>query len=126
MNNYHSLIIVKQLNILTFMVWPIRQRSRMNKFTRNIKIYFEPMVWAASLIALFFMVPSSSHFTLCPLANLGFDFCPGCGLGHSIHYAMWFDFAQSFSSHPLGIVAILIILHRIYKLILKPLKYSQS
>ena len=87
---------------------------------------FELLFWLTALVLLFFMVPANMHFTLCPLSNLGFDFCPGCGLGHSIHYAMWFDFAQSFSSHPLGIIALFIILYRISQLIIKPLKYSQS
>src|SRR5690606_41481389 len=45
----------------------------------------EALFWAVALIALAFYQPAAqNHFTLCPLSNLGFDFCPGCGLGKSI------------------------------------------
>jgi len=84
----------------------------------NLELIF----WIAALVILFVIEPSQVHFTLCPISNLGFDFCPGCGLGHSIHYALRLNFQDSFMSHPLGIFAILIIIYRIFKLIFKPLK----
>ncbi len=83
---------------------------------------FELSFWITALILLFVIEPSGEHFTLCPISNLGFNFCPGCGLGHSIHHAMWFDFGNSFASHPLGIAAFIIIVLRIFKLIFKPIK----
>jgi hypothetical protein len=94
----------------------------MNRTILFFRKNFELIFWVSALVLLFTMVPSTEHFTLCPLANLGLSFCPGCGIGHSIHEAMWFDFSASFSSHPLGIFALIIILFRIIKLILKPLK----
>ena len=63
------------------------------------------------------MNTEGAHFTLCPIKNLGFDFCPGCGIGHSIHYAMTLNIRESFLHHPLGFFALLILLTRIFKLI---------
>jgi len=81
-------------------------------------INLEAAVWILSLIfLLLFPIGSESHFTLCPLKNLGFSFCPGCGLGKSIHYLFIFDFESSFASHPLGIFALIIIVIRIISLI---------
>ena len=94
----------------------------MNRVVEFIKKNFELLFWVTALVLLFTMVPSSSHFTLCPLANLGFSFCPGCGIGHAVHHAMWLRFTASFAAHPLGIFALIIILFRIIKLILKPIK----
>lgn len=79
---------------------------------------FEASVW---LLGLFYLAliysPSETHFTICPLANLGLDFCPGCGLGHSISYLFRGDFTSSFHSHPLGIFALIIIAFRIITII---------
>lgn len=58
-----------------------------------------------------------SHFTICPLANLGLDFCPGCGLGESISLIFRGKFSDSFSAHPLGFIALIIIPLRIFTLI---------
>lgn len=80
---------------------------------KNLELCF----WVSAIIFLFFLEPSAGHFTLCPINNLGFSFCPGCGLGHSIHYALRLNFSESFSHHPLGIIAIIIIFSRIIKLI---------
>lgn len=57
------------------------------------------------------------HFTFCILKLSGFNFCPGCGLGHSISYFFHGNIQASLSSHPLGIFAVIIILLRIFKLI---------
>jgi hypothetical protein len=92
------------------------------KIVTFFKDHLELLFWITGLVMLFFINPVSQHFSLCPLSNLGFDFCPGCGIGRSIHYAMWFNFAKSFAMHPLGIFALLIITFRIFKLIFHPLK----
>jgi len=56
------------------------------------------------------------HYSFCFFKFLGIKFCPGCGLGHSISFLFHGDLQRSFSAHPLGIFAVAIILHRIYKL----------
>ncbi|MBE0569972.1 MAG: DUF2752 domain-containing protein [Ignavibacteriaceae bacterium] len=61
--------------------------------------------------------PGETHFTICPLSNLGFDFCLGCGIGNSISYIFRGDFITSFHSHPVGIFALFIITLRIITII---------
>ena len=73
------------------------------------------------ILGLFYLIvinnPEAVHLTVCPISNLGFDFCPGCGLGNSISYLFRGNIEASFNSHPLGILAFLIILIRIITLI---------
>jgi Protein of unknown function (DUF2752) len=74
----------------------------------------EPFLWLAGLIFLYFINPTQTHFTFCPFKNLGINFCPGCGLGRSIHYLMHFQVQKSFECHPLGIFAFIILVHRVF------------
>ena len=79
---------------------------------------FEAVVWILGLLVLIFIhIPGETHFTICPLANLGIEFCPGCGLGNSISYLFRGDLISSFYSHPLGIFALIIIVLRIISII---------
>lgn len=87
-------------------------------FKKYFHRYFELIFWATALIALFTINPSQeSHFSLCLFKNLGLQFCPGCGLGHSISYLLHGYLKASINAHPLGIIAFLIILNRIFQLI---------
>lgn len=93
----------------------------------------EALVWIAALFYLaFFNDPFHQHFTICPLANAGFDYCPGCGLGNSISLLLNGHIAESFNAHLLGIPAVIIIIYRIFSLIkfnlkkVKPLSQSRS
>ena len=81
------------------------------------RINIELIFLIGGLIYLAFMNPSETHFSLCPMKNLGFSFCPGCGLGHSISYLFHGQIQKSFHHHPLGIFALGVILMRILKLI---------
>lgn len=72
--------------------------------------------WLIALVLLATANPHEHHFTLCPLANLGFDWCPGCGLGRSITALFHGDVKASFGHHWFGIPALLLIGHRIYQL----------
>lgn len=81
-------------------------------------ISLEGLIWISALIYLaFFNNPAEAHFTICPLSNLGFEHCPGCGLGTSISMLFRGEFPQSFDTHWLAIPALLIILYRIFSLI---------
>ena len=78
---------------------------------------FELLFWLTSLILLAGMNPENNlHYSLCIFKFLGFTFCPGCGLGHSISFLFRGDITSSIHAHPLGIFALLIITLRIYKL----------
>jgi len=80
--------------------------------------YFELIFWLTALILLALMPPSiDTHYSLCVFKFVGLNFCPGCGLGHSISYLFHGDVQASLASHPLGIFAVLIIVCRIYKLL---------
>jgi hypothetical protein len=84
---------------------------------RNFSKYFELFFWVAALVALAFTNPAGPvHFSLCPLKAMGFTWCPGCGLGHSISWLFRGDIRNSFHAHWLGIPALCLILHRIYTL----------
>ncbi|MEO8820465.1 MAG: DUF2752 domain-containing protein [Ginsengibacter sp.] len=79
--------------------------------------YFELSAWIAGLLLLAFMTPTTdTHYSFCIFKLMGINFCPGCGLGHSICYLFHGDFRASFNAHPLGLFALIVILARIYKL----------
>ena len=86
-------------------------------FLKIVNKYFELSFWVSSLTLLALMSPSTDpHFSFCVFKLLGINFCPGCGLGHSISYFFHGNIKSSFSSHPLGIFAVIVILFRVYKL----------
>lgn len=90
-------------------------------------IGLEGIIWITALIYLaFFVNPFETHFTICPLANAGFEHCPGCGLGNSISLFFNGYFKDSFNTHILGIPAVLVILHRIYSIIKFNLKKEKT
>lgn len=79
---------------------------------------FELLFWCAALVSLFLLSPSSeNHYSLCPLYNLGFDWCPGCGLGRAMHLLALGEFELSWSLHPLAGFAWIVIIFRIVELI---------
>ncbi len=99
------------------------EKSLVKSFLKKIQkiwliIGFEAAVWILGLFFLIFIhSPGDTHFTVCPFANLGFEFCPGCGLGNSISYLFQCDLSASFHAHPLGIFALIIITMRIITII---------
>ncbi|MFV0605804.1 MAG: DUF2752 domain-containing protein [Niabella sp.] len=80
-----------------------------------LKKYRETIVWASALVLLFFMDPGGHSGSLCILKNIGVNWCPGCGLGHAIHYALHLNFTQSVQEHILGIPATVIIMYQTIK-----------
>jgi len=81
------------------------------------KLPLEATIWITGLIALAIYYPAdTSHASLCVFNNLGFTFCPGCGLGRSISYLMHGEFINSLVTHPFGILAVVILLSRSLKL----------
>ncbi len=79
------------------------------------RIPYEALIWLAGLSALA-ISDGTAHFTLCPLQNLGWDFCPGCGLGRSVSLLFHGQFSASVRAHPLGIFAVIILSFRIINL----------
>ena len=88
----------------------------MNK-VRISRVPLEAAIWFTGLVMLAMLDPHGhSHFTICPLANAGLDFCPGCGLGKSITLLLHGMPVASFKAHPLGFFAVAVLIHRIYSL----------
>ncbi|MDR3626125.1 MAG: DUF2752 domain-containing protein [Ignavibacteriaceae bacterium] len=91
------------------------------------KINIEAWIWIAGLTVLAILNPDShSHFTLCPFKNLGFRYCPGCGLGHSISYLFHGNIKESIQAHILGIPAVIILLIRTISIIKKTSTFYSS
>jgi hypothetical protein len=87
-----------------------------NKFFKSFPI--EAFIWLVGVGLLAFLDPvKETHFTICPFANLGFEFCPGCGLGRSISLLFRGDFLKSFQTHPLGLFAVIVLASRIVNLL---------
>lgn len=84
----------------------------------------EAVIWITALMALAFSDPTDHHYTLCPFHNLGWHFCPGCGIGRSISFLFQLNIKESLTAHPFGIPAVLIIVHRIYKVLTKPMSIN--
>ncbi|SFE43593.1 DUF2752 domain-containing protein [Thermophagus xiamenensis] len=91
------------------------------KFQRK---HLEAYIWIGAIIALALTDPTESHLSLCPLKNAGFQYCPGCGLGHSISWLFRGEWAASFNAHPLGIPAVIILLTRSIMLLKNDFKFS--
>lgn len=85
---------------------------------RSLKNYpLEALLWIAAFLLLAIVdLSASSHVSICPMSNMGFDFCPGCGLGRSISLLFRGEFVRSFQMHPLGFFAVLVLSMRIFKL----------
>jgi len=77
----------------------------------------ELVAWTTGLLLLALADPTKHHFTLCIWHHLGFDFCPGCGLGRSVAYLFRLDLVASWQQHPLGIFAIIVLFVRIKQLL---------
>lgn len=81
-----------------------------------IRANLELFIWIAALLLLAFLNPDGNKVSLCPFHFLGFQYCPGCGLGRSIALLFRGRLAESFSMHPLGTFALVMIGFRIIQL----------
>lgn len=87
---------------------------------RSHSSVIELCIWLAALILLAFTDPvSHPHFGLCPLAGIGINWCPGCGLGRSVIFILHGNLATSLQQHWFGVPALLILVNRIVQIIRK-------
>lgn len=78
----------------------------------------EALIWLSAFIALACVDPSTTeHVAICPFSYFGITICPGCGLGRSIAWLLHGSLWNSVRLHPLGIFAVAVLTHRIFKLI---------
>lgn len=93
-----------------------------NKNTLNMSrtfknIEWEAVAWAAGLLVVATGNPdNASHFSLFPQTLLFGIRSPGYGLGHSIALLFHGRVLESIQMHPLGIVAVVILVMRIIQL----------
>lgn len=85
--------------------------------------HLEAYLWLFALLSMALTTPThDTHFTFCLFKLMGIDFCPGCGLGHAIIFLFHGDFVDSWNSHPLAILAVAVLLHRIYRILKNDIK----
>ncbi len=96
--------------------------STIRKYQGLVYTHFELIVWIIAIIVLYFL-PKTKGPSLCLFKAVGLNSCPGCGIGHSIHDALHFQFTASWNHHPMGIMAVLIIFMRINQLL--PIKKNK-
>jgi Protein of unknown function (DUF2752) len=103
-------------------------RSAVGKMRRFLSIVgIEPIVWIAAFVFLAIHNPyTQSEFSFCPLKNIGFHYCPGCGLGRSVSFLLHGDVASSFRTHILGIPATIILTFRTLTLLTKTIKRNKT
>lgn len=75
--------------------------------------YIEIPVFAGGLLLLALMNPEDSGTTLCLLEHLGYPYCPGEGLGHSISYFFRGEIDSSLEANFMGPFAVSILTFRI-------------
>lgn len=97
--------------------------SMLSSFVHRLKGLYrsvgaEPFVWGGALLYFAFLDPSATAtLSLCPLHNLGFHSCPGCGLGRSISFFLHGEVMNSVHTHLLGIPTTLVIVGRIASIV---------
>ncbi len=89
-------------------------------------LHFEWIALLSGLLLMAFLDPFSQAPSLCPIERMGFDFCPGDGLGKSIAFAARGNLSASFHSHPLGIFAVLVILGRVGSIFHRNVKFKNQ
>ena len=103
--------------VLSILLNNISRNTKQIFFTIKNLVGLEAFIWIGGLLFLALINnPADVHFTVCPMGNLGLDFCPGCGLGNSISYLFYGDIINSFNSHPLGLFTLIVLLTRIIHL----------
>lgn len=86
------------------------------------KLPLELLFWTGALCYLACIDPSAEHMSLCVFRWLGISWCPGCGVGHSISYALHGNWAAAWKAHFFGIPALIILMYRIAELIYHSIK----
>nr|MBN2278300.1 DUF2752 domain-containing protein [candidate division Zixibacteria bacterium] len=91
------------------------------KGLNNLEIF----CWLALLAAAAFIDPvAEGHSSFCLFKNLGWAWCPGCGLGRSIAFLYHGELLLSLKTHPLGIITVGVIIYRIIYLLRRKLWLS--
>ncbi len=79
----------------------------------NKSLHIEWLTFFLGIMLLAFMNPTTDSASLCLFERMGFSFCLGDGLGHSIAYLFRGDFQASFNANFMGPVAVAVLMARI-------------
>ena len=89
---------------------------RLGRQLRRVPV--EAVVWTAGLVALACTNPEAEGLIEACLSKWLFGIsCPGCGLGHAVAYLFRGEIALSFQTHPLGPLAVVILVGRVVGLV---------
>ncbi|PSQ93659.1 MAG: hypothetical protein BRD52_00595 [Bacteroidetes bacterium SW_4_67_19] len=106
------------------------QRSTVPRVLRRLPP--EAGAWTAGLLALAATDPAGPGLLrFCGFERLGLldllgrEFCPGCGLGHSVAFLLDGQLAAALGAHPLGPLALAVLLARIATLIRSALRTAK-
>ena len=87
-------------------------------------LFLQALSWTLVLGVLFFMDRSSTAGSLCLFRFLGWENCPGCGIGHSISEALHFNFSKSVDAHIMGLPAAFFLILFIIRTFISSIKQS--
>ncbi len=89
---------------------------RLGRQLRRVPV--EAVVWTAGLVALACTNPEAEALIEACVSKWVFGIsCPGCGLGHAVTYLFRGEIALSFQTHPLGPLAVVILVGRVLGLV---------
>lgn len=80
---------------------------------KYIHKHLEWVVFSMGLVLMGMMNPEVTGTSLCLFDLLGFDFCPGDGLGHSIAYTFRGDLSSAINANIAGPAAVVILTFRV-------------
>jgi hypothetical protein len=95
------------------------KQSNSNNMTSSVRKSLELFSWVFAIACLSFLDPTQTEQSLCFFNWLGFEHCPGCGLGKSISYALDGQLNLSFATHMMGTPVLAGLILRIIQLIHK-------
>lgn len=77
----------------------------------------EAAIWTIGLAAMAWMDPATTGESWCVFAQIGIEWCPGCGLGHAIAHLARGEWVASLQAHPLGFAVVVLLTGRIVTLL---------
>lgn len=83
---------------------------------KQLKPHIEWIVFLGGLIAMALMDPLSTGHSLCLFEAVGFKYCLGEGLGHSIAFLFRGEFYNAIEANFMGPVAVVVLSSRIISL----------
>ncbi|MEX2462709.1 MAG: DUF2752 domain-containing protein [Balneolaceae bacterium] len=88
-------------------------------------LHFEWVALTTGLLLMALLDPFSDAESLCILSRLGFEYCPGCGLGTSVSHIFRGEFFASIQANPVGLFAVLIIPARVVSIFHRNYNYKK-